>query len=112
MSGYYYVYILRSVSNPARYHVGFTRDLRDRLNYHNAGCVGHTHKYVPWCMQTAVAFRDRQRAFAFERYLKSASGRAFARKQIAEFRGFTLASEAQKVRASTKFRGMLSLLGP
>ena len=77
-----YVYILRSQSDPDRHYVGTTRDLKERLEQHNAGAVSHTAKYVPWRINTYLAFEDRERALAFERYLKSASGRAFSRKRL------------------------------
>ena len=44
--------------------------------------VPHTTKYKPWQIKTAIAFTDEQRAIDFERYLKSASGRAFAKKHL------------------------------
>jgi len=77
-----YVYILRSEENPERFYVGLTDDLRDRLRRHNAGELPHTAKFRPWRIKTAVAFIDRGRAAAFERYLKTASGRAFAKKRL------------------------------
>jgi predicted GIY-YIG superfamily endonuclease len=77
-----YVYILRSVKNPERHYVGITGDLRGRLQKHNAGEVPHTSKYSPWTIKTYVAFADEERAMAFEEYLKSASGRAFAKKRL------------------------------
>ncbi|MBR0715541.1 GIY-YIG nuclease family protein [Bradyrhizobium liaoningense] len=77
-----YVYILRSKSDPSRYYVGLTSDLRARLKRHNAGEVPHTSKFAPWELKTYVAFSDEQQAIAFERYLKSASGRAFAKKRL------------------------------
>ncbi|WP_304219616.1 GIY-YIG nuclease family protein [Phenylobacterium aquaticum] len=77
-----YVYILRSLENPERYYVGVTSDLRARLNRHNAGEVSHTSKYAPWEIKTYVGFSDEKQAFAFEKYLKSASGRAFATKRL------------------------------
>ncbi len=70
-----YVYILQSVEFPDRYYVGVTSDLKSRLAKHNAGEVSHTSKYVPWSLKTYVAFSDEAQAFAFEKYLKSASGR-------------------------------------
>jgi putative endonuclease len=78
----HYVYILQSVANPDHFYVGLTEDLRERLRKHNAGEVPHTSKFKPWAVKTAIAFRDRDRASAFERYLKSGSGRAFARKHF------------------------------
>ena len=80
--GFVYVYILVSLSNPQRFYVGFTKDLKGRLESHNAGRVAHTAKLRPWRIKTAIAFTDHQRAEQFELYLKSSSGRAFARKRL------------------------------
>jgi putative endonuclease len=77
-----YVYILQSLGHPERYYVGVTGDLRARLKKHNAGEVSHTSKYAPWTIKTYVAFADEKQAFAFEKYLKSPSGRAFAKKRL------------------------------
>jgi putative endonuclease len=77
-----YVYILKSLQEPEHYYIGLTRDLRARLRQQNAGDVSHTSKYAPWIIKTYIAFTDEKQAFAFERYLKSASGRAFAKKRL------------------------------
>ena len=77
-----YVYILQSIGDPDRYYVGQTEDLKARLQRHNAGEVTHTSKYRPWRVNTYIAFSDEEKAFDFERYLKTASGRAFARKRL------------------------------
>ena len=77
-----YVYILRSVRDPARHYVGVTNDLRTRLQKHNAGEVEHTSKYGPWTIKTYLAFEQERRAVEFEKYLKSGSGRAFAKKRL------------------------------
>jgi putative endonuclease len=77
-----YVYILQSMSDPDSRYVGVTDDLRSRLAKHNAGAVTHTAKHTPWRVQTYVAFDDEAKAHAFERYLKSGSGRAFSRKRL------------------------------
>jgi len=74
----YHVYILRSISNPAQHYVGFTEDVKQRLVDHNAGHCTHTSKHRPWGLTVAVSFAERDAALAFERYLKSGSGRAFA----------------------------------
>jgi predicted GIY-YIG superfamily endonuclease len=76
-----YVYILRSVEGE-HFYVGVTDNLRTRLAKHNAGEVPHTSKYKPWTLKTYVAFSDEEKAFAFELYLKSGSGRAFAKKRL------------------------------
>jgi predicted GIY-YIG superfamily endonuclease len=82
MTKFVYVYILRSRSDPTRFYTGLTDDLRARLKEHNAGRAPHTSKFIPWEIKTALAFSDHARAHDFELYLKSASGRAFARKRL------------------------------
>lgn len=76
-----YVYILET-EDRAHFYVGINDDLRARLAKHNAGEVPHTSKYRPWRLKTYIAFSDDRQAFAFEKYLKSASGRAFAKKRL------------------------------
>jgi predicted GIY-YIG superfamily endonuclease len=78
----FYVYILESSAFPGRYYVGVTEDLKARFKKHNSGEVTHTSKYVPWKLKTYIALSDRDRAFALEKYLKSASGRAFTKKRL------------------------------
>jgi len=58
-----------------------TDDLRARLKRHNAGEVQASARYAPWQLRTYVAFDDSEKAVAFEKYLKSPSGRAFAKKR-------------------------------
>jgi len=79
---FYYVYILRSRKYPDRYYTGLTEDLEERLCGHNQGKCSHTSKFAPWEVKTAIAFADFQKAVEFEKYLKSASGRAFAKKRL------------------------------
>jgi predicted GIY-YIG superfamily endonuclease len=79
---FFYVYLLQSEAGPDRFYTGFTEDLEQRLKAHNAGQCPHTSKHRPWRLKTAIAFTDRNRALAFERYLKSPSGRAFAKKRL------------------------------
>ena len=79
---FFYVYILQSETNPDRFYTGCTRNLRERLRRHNAGEVSHTAKWKPWRTRTYIAFSDEARAREFERYLKSSSGRAFAKKRL------------------------------
>ena len=79
---FFYVYILQSKANAGGFYVGFTEDLQTRLKKHNAGEVPHTAKLRPWRIKTAIAFTERERAMEFEHYLKSSSGRAFAKKRL------------------------------
>jgi putative endonuclease len=77
-----YVYLLQSVDRPDRRYVGITSDLRKRFASHNSGQSIHTAQHKPWQLLTYIAFSDAAKAVAFERYLKSASGRAFANKRL------------------------------
>jgi predicted GIY-YIG superfamily endonuclease len=70
---YYYVYTLQSENFKETFYTGFTTKLKERLSKHNNGEVPHTSKYKPWRIKTAIAF---------EKYLKSHSGRAFAKKHF------------------------------
>ena len=77
-----YVYILESKSVVDSYYIGVTEDLTQRLKRHNAGSVPHTAKLLPWVITSAIALRDRERAFALERYLKTHAGRTFAKNHL------------------------------
>lgn len=79
---FYYVYILQSQSNPERYYSGFTDDIEGRLKVHNYRKCKHASKFVPWRIKTAIAFTDSEKAMKFEKYLKTSSGRAFAKKRL------------------------------
>ncbi len=76
----YYVYMLQSEVDPDRFYVGLTTDLKRRVDEHNSGKSAHTSKYSPWRLITFVAFSDQGKAEKFELYLKSGSGRSFAKK--------------------------------
>lgn len=82
MANYHYVYLLQSQRFPDHHYVGLTTDLESRLAKHNSGGNPHTVEHAPWLIQTAIAFTDQTRAAAFERYLKSHSGRAFSKKHF------------------------------
>ena len=75
-----FVYVLRSVSNPERHYVGITASMRGRLEWHNAGPCGYKHR--PWRLLVQLEFANEQTARRFERYLKSGSGRAFAKRHL------------------------------
>ena len=78
----HYVYLINSIRFPEERYVGVTSDLKRRLAQHNAGRSPHTSKFMPWRLVTYCAFADSAKAAAFERYLKSGSGHAFANKRL------------------------------
>ena len=78
----FYVYLLRSIPSPDQTYICFTEDLKARLTAHNHGQSPHTAKFKPWALITYLAFNDRSKALSFEKYLKSHSGKAFAKKRL------------------------------
>ncbi len=77
-----YVYLLQSVRHRDQRYIGLTSDPEERLKAHNAGKSPHTAKHLPWKLVAASYFEDDAKAVAFERYLKSGSGRAFANRHL------------------------------
>jgi putative endonuclease len=79
---HFYVYMLQGERDAKSFYSGFTEGLLERLNKHDVGEPPHRAKLRPWRMKTAIAFTEHERAVNFERYLKSSSGRAFAKKRL------------------------------
>jgi predicted GIY-YIG superfamily endonuclease len=77
-----FVYVLRSRPCPDRYYAGLTSDLQSRLETHNSGGSQHTAPLRPWELVVAIEFSSESSAVAFERYLKTGSGRAFAKRHF------------------------------
>jgi putative endonuclease len=73
-----FVYILKNTSHPPRYYTGLTSDVHSRLAAHNEGRCQHTARRRPWHLDIVIEFSNESRAVAFEKYLKSGSGSAFA----------------------------------
>ena len=59
-----------------------TADLKSRLAKHNAGEVPHTSKYKQWKIEAYFAFATKEKAAAFEAYLKTGSGHAFTKRHF------------------------------
>ena len=78
----WYVYIIRSTTAPEQDYIGASSDLKQRMADHTDGKSSHTAKFVPWELVWYSAFPDKYKALEFEKYLKSHSGRAFARKRL------------------------------
>ena len=78
----HYVYLIESESAARVRYVGYTDDLTRRLADHNTGKNVSTAAHRPWRLQTYLAFSTKAHALAFEHYLKSGSGHAFAQKRL------------------------------
>jgi len=77
---FFYVYILHC--NDGGIYTGCTSDLQERFNRHQKGWVPITKERLPVRLAWCCSFPDRGKAFEFEQYLKSGSGRAFAKKHL------------------------------
>ena len=81
-----YVHVLQSIPSRERHYVGCTEDAEDRLRRHNVGLSESQSRQTsaggPWKVIVQIGFEDRAKAFAFEKYLKSGSGRAFAKRHF------------------------------
>jgi predicted GIY-YIG superfamily endonuclease len=82
MGGYWYVYVLVCDGDNERHYTGVTQKLTDRVKEHNRGKCSATAAFRPWTVQTAIAFNKKGKARSFERYLKTGSGREFARRHF------------------------------
>jgi putative endonuclease len=79
-TSYWYVYLLKC--NDQSTYTGCTSDLKERLKRHKNGSVHYTKTRLPFQLITCIAFTDKYKAFHFEKYLKSGSGKAFANKRF------------------------------
>jgi putative endonuclease len=77
-----FVYVLKNQDAQPRYYTGLTSNVAARLAGHNAGHSPHTARNSPWEVDVVLEFADEKRAVAFERYLKSGSGVAFAQRHL------------------------------
>ena len=78
----FYVYLIQSIQFPKQKYIGHTDNLEECLLTHNSGGSIYTKNYKPWKLVYYSAFEDKLKATAFEKYLKSQSGRAFANKRF------------------------------
>ena len=78
----YYVYLIKAINFPEIYYVGYTINLEQRLETHNSGGSIYTANYRPWEFVMYLGFAEQAKAKKFEQYLKSQSGRAFAKKRF------------------------------
>jgi putative endonuclease len=74
-----YVYSLKCRDG---YYIGCTNNLKERLERHKNGYVRATKDRLPVQLELYIAIKDTYKAFEFEKYLKSGSGRAFLKKHF------------------------------
>ena len=75
----YYIYSLKCKDG---YYIGCANDLKNRIKRHQKGQIPATVNRLPVKLDFYFAINDKYRAFSFEKYLKSGSGRAFINKHL------------------------------
>ena len=75
----YYVYSLKCRDG---YYVGCTYNLQDRIERHKKGYIPATKDRLPIKVEFYFVIKNKYKAFEFEQYLKSGSGRAFINKHF------------------------------
>ncbi|MGQ0527429.1 MAG: GIY-YIG nuclease family protein [Alphaproteobacteria bacterium] len=73
----YFVYFLRSESNPKKPYTGYTNNLTRRLREHNEGRAekSYTLRFRPWRIEAFVYVDTEATAMIVEAYFKNASGK-------------------------------------
>lgn len=71
----YFVYFLRSESNPEKTYIGSTENLVQRLEQHNTGMSAHTSRFMPWKLEAYILADTRDAAETVEAYFKNSSGK-------------------------------------
>jgi putative endonuclease len=77
-----FVYVIKSSEASPRYYTGLTSDMAARLVAHNQDNGQWSARNRPWHLDVVIEFADEARAARFERYLKSGSGCAFAKRHL------------------------------
>jgi putative endonuclease len=77
-----FVYVLKTSARQPEYYTGLTSNVGARLKAHNQRNGHHTSGRGPWQLDVVVEFGDEARAVRCERYLKSGSGGAFAKRHL------------------------------
>jgi putative endonuclease len=79
-----YVYVLHSESDGMLY-TGCTKELRNRLNLHNAGQVSSTKERRPLTLVYYEYCIDKRDAFKREKYLKTTYGKRYLKNRMANY---------------------------
>jgi putative endonuclease len=86
MGRYYYVYVLRSEKD-GKFYVGYTNNVRKRLEQHNIGQVESTKNRVPLELIYWEGCINQQDATKREKYLKSSWGKRYIKNRLEQYLG-------------------------
>ncbi|MCK4781928.1 GIY-YIG nuclease family protein [Candidatus Parcubacteria bacterium] len=72
----YYVYIIKSLTNN-KYYIGYTKNIKERLERHNEGRSRFTKNKGEWILVYQERYNSRGEAIKREKYIKSQKSRKF-----------------------------------
>lgn len=81
---FFYMYVLQSLKNGELY-IGYTENLKVRLEKHNHGAVPSTKRYMPWKLIYYEACLNQEDAQRRERYFKTSQGRRLMKRRLKEY---------------------------
>jgi putative endonuclease len=84
MNEYYYVYVLQS-ERDGNFYVGFTKNLKQRLDAHNNGEVASTKNRTPLKLVYWEGCLHQNDATKREKYLKTAWGKRYIKNRIKSY---------------------------
>ena len=76
----FFVYMLKC--NDGSYYAGHTDDINRRLKEHNDGKSTFTKRHIPWKVFHMETFDTEYESIKREKYLKSAAGRRWMKKNL------------------------------
>ena len=77
----FYTYVLLSLKDDKRY-IGFTEDLKKRIEEHDLGLVDSTKSRRPFELVYYEACRNKDDAIKREKYFKTGFGRRFLKERL------------------------------
>ena len=72
----FFIYILYSKSR-GRFYIGYTQDIKERINRHNMGRERHTKSGAPWKLIHSESFETRSAAMKQENKIKKRGAKRY-----------------------------------
>ncbi|MBE0423081.1 MAG: GIY-YIG nuclease family protein [Lutibacter sp.] len=81
---YFYIYILQSEKDN-QFYTGYTKNLKERLEKHNAGKVDSTRNRIPLKLVYFEGCLNQQDATHREKYLKTSWGKRYIKERMKNY---------------------------
>lgn len=81
---YYYVYLLQSAKDK-KFYVGYTNNVKRRIEEHNSGNVESTKNRIPFKLIYWEGCLSQKDALKQEKYLKTAWGKRYIKNRLGDY---------------------------